>query len=46
MGVAGPKRRIQERLDGFPGLTATIVDMLAAHDKSLRGLFGASKMAK
>ena len=33
MGVAGPKRRIQERLDGFPGLTDTIVDMLAAHDK-------------
>jgi predicted ester cyclase len=33
VGVAGPKRRIQERLDGFPGLTATIVDMLAAHDK-------------
>jgi predicted ester cyclase len=31
--VAGPKRRIQERLDGFPGLTTTIVDMFAAHDK-------------
>jgi hypothetical protein len=31
--VAGAKRRIQDRLDGFPGLTATIVDMLAAHDK-------------
>lgn len=33
MGVAGAKRRIQDRLEGFPGLTATIVDMLAAHDK-------------
>jgi hypothetical protein len=33
VGVARAKRRIQDRLDGFPGLTATIMDMLAAHDK-------------
>ena len=33
VGVAGPKRRIQERLAGFPGLTATIEDMFSVHDK-------------
>jgi predicted ester cyclase len=31
--VAGPKRRIQERLAGFPDLTTTIEDMFSAHDK-------------
>ncbi len=33
VGVAGPKRRIQEWLAGFPDLTATIEDMFSAHDK-------------
>ena len=33
VGVAGPKRRIQERLAGFPDLTTTIEDMFSAHDK-------------
>jgi len=33
VGVAGPKRKIQERLAGFPDLTTTIVDMFSAHDK-------------
>lgn len=37
VGVAGPKRRIQERLAGFPDLTTDIVDMFSADDKSLRG---------
>ena len=32
-GVAGPKRRIQERLAGFPDLATTIEDMFSAHDK-------------
>src|SRR5271165_497889 len=33
VGVAGPKRRIQERLADFPDLTTTIEDMFSAHDK-------------
>ncbi len=33
VGVAGPKRRIQERLAGSPDLTTTIEDMFSAHDK-------------
>ena len=33
VGVAGPKRRIQERLAAFPDLTTTIEDMFSAHDK-------------
>jgi steroid delta-isomerase-like uncharacterized protein len=33
VGVAGPKRRIQERLAGFPDLTTDIVDMFSADDK-------------
>jgi hypothetical protein len=41
VGVAGPKRRIQERLAGFPDLTTTIEGMFSAHDKLVRGLFGA-----
>lgn len=31
--MAGPKRRIQERLAGFPDLTASIEDMLSVIDK-------------
>jgi predicted ester cyclase len=31
--VAGPKRRIQERLAGFPDLSIHIVDMFSAGDK-------------
>jgi predicted ester cyclase len=31
--VAGPKRRIEERLAAFPDLTTTIEDMFSAHDK-------------
>jgi predicted ester cyclase len=33
VGVAGPKRRIQERLAGFPDLSIHIVDMFSAGDK-------------
>lgn len=33
VGVAGPKRRIQERLAGFPDLTTSIEDMFSANDK-------------
>jgi predicted ester cyclase len=33
VGVAGPKRRIWERLTGFPDLSADIEDMFSAHDK-------------
>jgi steroid delta-isomerase-like uncharacterized protein len=33
VGVAGPKRRIEERLAAFPDLTTTIEDMFSAHDK-------------
>ncbi len=33
LGVAGPKRGIQERLAGFPDLTASIEDMLSVIDK-------------
>src|SRR5579859_1433186 len=33
VGVAGPKRRIQERLAGFPDLSTHIVDMFSAGDK-------------
>jgi hypothetical protein len=33
VGAAGPKRRIQERLAGFPDLTTTIEDIFSAHDK-------------
>jgi predicted ester cyclase len=32
-GVAGLKRRILERLAGFPDLTTTIEDMFSANDK-------------
>jgi predicted ester cyclase len=32
-GLAGPKRRIQERLAGFPDLTASIEDIFSAIDK-------------
>jgi predicted ester cyclase len=31
--VAGPNRRIQERLAGFPDLTTDIVDMFSVDDK-------------
>lgn len=31
--MAGPKRRIQERLAGFPDLSIHIVDMFSAGDK-------------
>jgi hypothetical protein len=33
VGVAGPKRRIQERLAAFPDLSVDIEDMFSAHDK-------------
>ncbi|HEY2266426.1 MAG TPA: ester cyclase [Streptosporangiaceae bacterium] len=33
VGVAGPKRRIQERLAGFPDLSVDIEDMFSADDK-------------
>jgi len=33
VGVAGPKRRIQERLAGFPDLSTHIVEMFSAGDK-------------
>jgi len=33
VGVAGPKRRIQERLAAFPDLATTIEDMFSAYDK-------------
>ena len=33
VGVAGPKRRIQERLAGFPNLTTTTEHMFSAQDK-------------
>jgi predicted ester cyclase len=33
VGVAGPKRRIQERLTGFPDLSVDIADMFSARDK-------------
>jgi steroid delta-isomerase-like uncharacterized protein len=33
VGVAGPKRRIQERLTGFPDLSVDIEDMFSARDK-------------
>jgi predicted ester cyclase len=33
VGVAGSKRRIQERLAGFPDLPADIEDMFSADDK-------------
>ena len=33
VGVAGPKRRTQERLAGFGDLTTTIEDMFSANDK-------------
>jgi predicted ester cyclase len=33
VGVAGPKRRIQEWLAGFSDLTTTIEHMFSAHDK-------------
>ena len=32
-GVAGPKRRLPERLAGFPELSIHIVDMFSAGDK-------------
>jgi hypothetical protein len=34
VGVAGPKRRIQERLAGFPDLITRIEDMFSSDDKS------------
>ncbi len=33
VGMAGPKRRIQARLAGFPDLTTTIEDMFSVNDK-------------
>ena len=33
VGAPGPKRRIQERLAGFPDLTTCIEDMFSANDK-------------
>lgn len=39
-GVAGPKRRIQEWLAGFPDLSTTIEDMFSAHDKIITRLVG------
>jgi predicted ester cyclase len=33
VGMAGPERRIEERLAAFPDLTTTIEDMLSTHDK-------------
>jgi predicted ester cyclase len=33
VGVAGPKRRIEERLAAFPDLTTTVEGMFSAHDK-------------
>jgi hypothetical protein len=39
-GVAGPKRRLQEPLAGFPELSMHIVDMFSAGDKLLRVSFG------
>ena len=33
VSVAGPKRRIQERLTGFPELSVDIEDMFSAHDR-------------
>jgi predicted ester cyclase len=33
VGLAGPKRRIEERLAAFPDLTRIIEDMFSAHDK-------------
>jgi predicted ester cyclase len=33
VGLAGPKRRIQERLAGFPDLSVDIEDMFSAHDR-------------
>jgi SnoaL-like polyketide cyclase len=36
--VAGPKRRIQERLAGFRHLTTTIEDMFSASDKTVTRL--------
>jgi hypothetical protein len=41
VGVAGPKRRIQERLAGFPDLSVDIGDMFSADDKIVTGLSGA-----
>jgi predicted ester cyclase len=38
VGVAGPKRRILERLAGFPDLSVDIEDMFSAHDKILTRL--------
>jgi predicted ester cyclase len=40
VGVAGPKRRIQERLAGFGDLTTTIEDMFSANDKIVTRLVG------
>jgi predicted ester cyclase len=33
VGMAGPKRRIQERLAAFPDLTTTIEEKFSAYDK-------------
>ena len=43
VGVAGPKRRIQQRLAACPDLTTTIEDMLSAHDNIVRGLSGTER---
>jgi len=44
VGVAGPKRRIQQRLAACPDLTTTIEDMLSAHDNIVRGLSGTERI--
>ena len=36
--MAGPKRRIQERLTGFPDFSVDIEDMFSAHDKTVTSL--------
>jgi hypothetical protein len=40
VGVAGPKRRIQERLAGFGDPTTTIEDMFSENDKIVTRLVG------
>jgi hypothetical protein len=44
VGVAGPKRKIEERLAAFSDLTTTIEDMFSAHDKSRCGWPGAERI--
>ena len=43
VGVPGPKRRIQERLAGFPDLTTRIEDMFSAIDKIVTRLAGGER---